>query len=81
MSNFSDLTLDSTDSRAQMSSSRNSSRPLNSQQEENFDSDNDMYGQIFQPGQKIDFMYSNGQWMQGSIDIALDEMVKCVATL
>jgi hypothetical protein len=47
-------------------------------QEDLFDADDDMFGRSFQPGQHVDFR-QNGRWHQGIIEIALDEMVKCVA--
>jgi len=47
-------------------------------QEELFDADDDMYNRTFQPGQYVDFC-QGGRWHQGMVDIALDEMVKCVA--
>lgn len=37
-----------------------------------------MYNRVFEPGQCIDFCH-NTLWYQGVIDIALDEMVKCIA--
>ena len=49
------------------------------QQEELFDSDDDMYNRKFEPGQPIDFSQSD-RWYQGTIEIVLDEMVKCVST-
>lgn len=47
-------------------------------QEDLFDADDDMFGRTFQPGQHVDFS-QNGRWHQGIVEIALDEMVKCVA--
>lgn len=62
---------------AASSNSKASSVPQ--QQEELFDSDDDMYNRKFEPGQPIDFS-QNDRWYQGSIEIVLDEMVKCIST-
>lgn len=41
-----------------------------------FDSDDEMYYQVFRQGDKVDF-YSNGTWYEGVVEIALEEMLKC----
>jgi len=41
-----------------------------------FDSDNDMFNKILEPGQQIDFYHSE-KWLNGKVEIAVDEMVKC----
>lgn len=67
------------DSSQAAASSNSKSGSLPQQQEELFDSDDDMYNRKFEPGQPIDFCQSD-RWYQGSIEIVLDEMVKCIST-
>lgn len=48
--------------------------------ENTYDSDDDMYHHKFQEKERIDFADSSeNQWHTGYIEIALDEMVKCVS--
>ena len=44
-----------------------------------YDSDDDMYHHNFKTQERIDFLDQNDQWHTGYVDIALDEMVKCVS--
>ena len=48
--------------------------------DEMFDTDNDMYGVQFAAGQKVDFC-RNGVWYNGQVEIGLDEMVFCSASV
>ena len=70
----------SSDARSQISSRSSAQIIAQTQAEEKLDPDNDMYGQILQVGQPIDF-YLNGYWISGKIEIATEEMIKCAVNL